>query len=121
MKPRLVSVFLVGCLFALIGGFTIARGLLALAHDVTSPNGPPSASTDALWTLGSGALAALGGVFLMRDIAWGRWLCAVWMGGHLLLSLMHSPAQLLVHALLFALIVFVLWRPKARAHFQESA
>jgi hypothetical protein len=120
MRPRLVSVYLLGWLFVAVGCVSLVRGLLALAHDLSSSNGPPTDSDDALWSIASGVWAAAGGALLLRDVGWARWLCAAWMGAHVVLSLMHSPAQLLVHALLFVLVVFVLWRSKARAYFQEA-
>jgi hypothetical protein len=120
MRPRLVSVVLLGWLFVAVGCYALVRGLFALAHDVSSTNGAPVESTDALWSVGSGVWAAAGGAMLLRDVGLGRWMCAAWMGAHVVLSLMHSTGQLVVHALLFVLVVFLLWRPKARAHFQEA-
>jgi hypothetical protein len=122
MRPRPISVVLLGWLFVAVGVFLLGRGLLAFLHDLTSSsNGPPVESDDALWILGSGAWALLGGALLLRNVGWGRWMCAGWMGAHVLLGLGHSHFALLFHALLFVLVVYLLWRPKVRAHFDEAS
>jgi hypothetical protein len=120
MRPRPVSVVLLGWLFVAVGVFSLARGLLAFLHDLSSSSTGALVESEAVWVLGSGALALLGGALLVRDVGWGRWLCAGWMGTHVLLSLGHSHFELLFHALLFVLVVYLLWRPKVSAHFSEA-
>ena len=68
----------------------------------------------------SGLLAIIGGVFTLRGRNWARWLCAVWMGGHVILSLFHSRWELLVHSLLFAAVLYVFFRPAASAYFRDA-
>jgi hypothetical protein len=65
-------------------------------------------------------LAVLGGVFVLRGRNWARWLVIAWMAFHVALSVLHTPAELATHAVLLALIAWLLFRPKARAYFDRT-
>lgn len=56
---------------------------------------------------------------LLRRKSLGRWLCAAWLGFHVILSLFHSPSEVAVHAVLFIAIANLLFRPSAAAHFRD--
>src|SRR5690349_20434966 len=54
-------------------------------------------------------LAVLGGVFVLRGRNWARWLVVAWMAFHTALSVLHTPAELAMHAALLALIAWLLF------------
>jgi hypothetical protein len=65
-------------------------------------------------------LGVLSGVFMLYGFNWARWLLVVWMGFHIILSILHSPLQLLMHSLIFAVILYFLFRPQASAYFRGA-
>jgi cytochrome b subunit of formate dehydrogenase len=65
-------------------------------------------------------LAVLSGVFMLYGFDWARWLLVVWLVFHVILSVLHSPFQLLVHSLLFAVVLYFLFRPPASAYFRGA-
>ena len=111
MKPRPLSITLIGWLFIVVG----AIALLYHRQEFTSPF-----DYDLLWVCLVRLLALLGGVFLLFGFNWARWLLAVWMGFHIVISAMHSLQELLIHALLFTVILYFLFRPKASAYFRRE-
>jgi uncharacterized membrane protein len=66
-------------------------------------------------------LAVVGGVFLLRGHNWARWLLVAWMAFHVALSVMHTPVELIMHAVLLVVIAFFLFRPKVSAYFRPAA
>lgn len=70
-------------------------------------------------TLGIRFLAIVAGAFLLLGSNWGRWLLAIWMTYHIILSLFHSPFELLIHGLLFSVIFYFLFRPEANHYFRR--
>ena len=65
-------------------------------------------------------LAGLGGLFMLYGINWARWLLVAWLGYHIILSIFHSPFQLLMHILIFAVLLYFLFRPRASAYFRGT-
>jgi hypothetical protein len=78
----------------------------------------PLAPAEHVEGLASGLLAIAAGIFMLRGRDWARWLAMAWMAFHVVLSLAHSPVELAVHALMFAVILAVLLRPPASAYFR---
>ena len=66
-------------------------------------------------------LAVLCGASMLYGFNWARWLLAVWIGYHLVLSALHSPLELMVHGLLFAVILYFVFRPQASAYFRGAS
>lgn len=65
-------------------------------------------------------LAVVSGVLMLYGFGWARWLLVVWMGFHIVLSALHSTLQLLMHSLLFAVILYFLFRPQASRYFRST-
>jgi hypothetical protein len=55
---------------------------------------------------------------MLRGLNWARWLLAVWMAYHVVLSILHSPVELMMHVLLFGVMGYFLFRPQASAYFR---
>jgi hypothetical protein len=65
-------------------------------------------------------LAIFGGAFLLGGANWARWLCLGWMACHVLISAFHSLAEVAVHGLIFAVLLYFLLRPSVTAYFVAS-
>lgn len=92
-----------------IGGFvTHFRDLLAT----------PS---EGVWIELTELVAVVVGVFLLRGRNWARWLAVAWIGFHVVLSVFVNIRQVAVHAVLAALIVWLLFRQGTASWFQPPS
>ena len=74
------------------------------------------------WMVHLSRLAAIvSGLFMLRGHNWARWLLAAWIAFHIVLSAVHSWLQLLIHVLIFSVILFFLFRPRASEYFAGSS
>lgn len=121
MSTRPLSVTLIAWLFVAIGVATAVGGLFPIAAAGWQGTGEFQERLAELTPMVLSALLALaGGVWMLRGRDLGRWLAAIWMGAHIVLSMLHSVSRTVAHALLFALIAFVLFRPAASAYFRAA-
>jgi hypothetical protein len=111
MNKRPLSVTVVGCIF-------IAAGVIGFAYHVTEFRSHPP--LEVVWVCLLRLLAILGGVFVIRGKNWARWLVLAWIGYHVGLSAFHQLFELVVHGVLFAVIAYVLFRPRASAYFRKE-
>lgn len=123
MSRRPTPVAIVGWLFVLTGAASLVGGIWRFVGDATRAGATAPTAHDMIdlgWVVASALIALVGGVFVLRGRAWARWVCAAWLGAHVVLSLWHSTAELAVHALFFVVIVVLLWWPRfARASASE--
>jgi hypothetical protein len=107
---RPFSVLLVASAYLAIGvvGFAAHFRELLQAHN------------DAPWIELTEFLAIVAGAFLLRRHNWARWLATVWIGFHVVLSAFHSVREMAIHALLLAVIAWLLFRPAASRYFQGA-
>jgi hypothetical protein len=68
----------------------------------------------------SPVLAILCGVFMLRGCNWARWLLIVWFGNAVAGDLLYFPWGLLQHSLLFAVVMFYLFRRPANEYFHGT-
>ena len=66
-------------------------------------------------------IAVVCGIFILRGCNWARWLLAVWFGYNVAGALFHWPFKSLIPALLFAVAVYFLFRPKSTQFFRGNA
>lgn len=111
MRPRSITV---------ISWLFVATGVIGLAYHATEFKADGPFQYDVVWVCLDRLLAILCGVFMLRGSNWARWLLAVWMGYHIALSVLHSRLQLFVHGLLFAIILYFLFRRQASAYFRSA-
>jgi hypothetical protein len=111
-KPPL-SVLLIGVLFVTLGCLDLYRGLAPLWHGATRLAG------DDWLVLIIGVAALVGGVLLILGHNWARWLLVAWMALHVVISVWH-PLQLVMHAVIFGLLTFVLFRGRAAEYFRRA-
>ena len=110
-RPRSITV---------ISWIFLAAGFIGLAYHATEFNAQSPFEYDVVWVCFVRLLAILCGVFMLRGSNWARWLLVVWLGYHVILSGLHTPFELLVHSLLFAGVLYFLFRPQASAYFRGT-
>jgi hypothetical protein len=110
MNKRPITVTYVGWLFLL-------AGVVGVVYHATEINMQDPFRAGPIGVLAVRLLAVVEAVFLFRAHNWARWLLVLWMGFHVVLSSFHSPAKLIVHGLLLALIVYILFRRPASLYF----
>ncbi|HWB10362.1 MAG TPA: hypothetical protein VG826_14115 [Pirellulales bacterium] len=121
MSKRPLTVSITGCVFIVTGGLSLAAALLKLFNQSADATGSAHLSVrDSMFVAATAILAVVGGVFLFRRHNWARWLCVVWMGGHVVISLLHSLQQSVVHGVFLAIIVYFLFRAPANAYFRGT-
>jgi hypothetical protein len=108
-RPRSITV---------ISWIFVAAGVVGLAYHATEFKAQRPFDYDFLWVCFLRLLAILCGVFVLRGSNWARWGLVVWLGYHVILSVLHTPFELLVHSLLFVAVLYFLFRPQASAYFR---
>src|SRR2546427_6050725 len=114
MNKRPRSITVISCIF-------LAAGFIGLAYHATEFNARSPFEYDVVWVCFVRLLAILCGVFMLRGSNWPRWLLVVWLGYHVILSVLHTPFELLVHSLLFAGVLYSLFRPQASVYFRPTS
>lgn len=108
-RPRAVTV--IGCLYILVG----AVGFVFRLRDLMAN---PAFGYDGVLIELTELLALIFGVFLLRGQNWARWGVLAWMAFHVLLSTFHALREFLVHASIFAVMAWFLFRPAAARYFR---
>jgi hypothetical protein len=109
-RPRSVTV---------IGGLFIAFGAIGLVYHATELDAGNGFQYDELLVLFVRLLAIVSGFYVLRGANWARWLTIAWMAYHVALSTFHSVGDTILHAVLLAVIGYVLLRPEASAYFRR--
>jgi len=113
MTARPVSVTLLSIIL-------IAGGAVGLVYHFSELNLRQLLHNDALWVELVRILAIVAGIFMLRGRNWARWLAMAWIAFHVIISFWHPWSQLAMHALVFALFAFFLFRPAATRYFRSE-
>ena len=111
MNKRPVSVTIIGCIFIVAG----VVGLTYHAGDFRTVR-PAEYALVCFVRL----LAIIGGAFLLRTRDWARWLLVAWMAWHVALSVLHTPVELVMHAVLLVVAAWFLFQPKTSMYFRRA-
>ncbi|HEU4769186.1 MAG TPA: hypothetical protein VFS77_17510 [Pyrinomonadaceae bacterium] len=115
MKERPLSITLISWLFIISGSIALVSALLPI---IGATPAQIVAEFKTHWMVHLLRLASIvSGLFMLRGHNWARWLLVVWMAIHIVIGALHSWMQLLLHALIFAVILFFLFRPGANGFF----
>ena len=112
-RPRTVS--LIGWFFVVyesVASVAALWGLLKSPHGVT-------ATSPGLLALATRILGVVGGALLLRGLGVARWLLAGCIAYHVLIGALHGPLQFVVHGVLCALLLYLLFRPPVSAWLLE--
>ena len=115
---RPLAITVVGWLFIAVGAVGLTYHLLP--QQLAGFKARHGTDAELVWVCAVRAVASLCGVFLLRGCNWARWLLAAWMAYHVALSLFHSAMEVVVHALLFGVVGYFLFRPQASAYFSRQ-
>jgi hypothetical protein len=110
-RPRSITV---------ISWIFIAAGAVGVAYHATEFKAQRPFDTNLLWICFVRFLAILCGAFMLRGSNWARWGIVVWLGYHVILSVLHTPFELIAHGLLLTVVLYFLFRPQASAYFRGS-
>jgi hypothetical protein len=113
MNRRPISVMVIAWIYILV----CISGIAAHITDF-SPRHP--FELEAIEALLVRLLGIVSGVFMLRRSNWARWLAVAWIAFHVGLSAFHSGRELVVHTLIFGLITFFLFRPRANEYFRAG-
>jgi len=102
----------------IISWFFIVAGAIGFVYHATEINIHNLFGDDLLLVLFVRLLAVAGGIFLLRGASWARYLLIAWLVYHVVLSFFHTFAETAMHAALFGMIAFFLFRPKANEYFK---
>ena len=113
MRLRPLAVTIIGCVYILTGAIT---GAFHFMHAWAQR----PLSSDLIWIELVAAAAIVAGGFLLRGRDWARWLALAWMAFHVVLSIFHSPGELAIHSLFFAILAYFLLRASASRFFRPE-
>jgi uncharacterized membrane protein HdeD (DUF308 family) len=88
-----------------IGLLFIVAGLAGLASQLWHAD-----RADRWWVIVSGTVALLGGILLLARYGWVRWILVAWLAFHVWISVGAEAEKLVIHAALFLLITWLLFR-----------
>lgn len=123
MAKRPLSITLIGWVFICVGGVSLVAGVSRFVADIAHAGTQGTNEHDLLdlfFVLVSAMVAVVGGAFVLRRRTGAPWVCAAWLGFHVILSIAHPISELVVHSLLFAVITYLLFRPRAAAYFRAT-
>ena len=123
MNQRPRSVTVISVVFIAFGGIALLTSLLPPADAASAQRVAEFKAQHPFEyapVLVARVLAVLCGVFMLCGFNWARWLLMAWMGYHVIIGFLHSPWSALAHSLLFSVVVFFLFRPRASAYFRGS-
>jgi hypothetical protein len=104
-----------------MGWMFIAVGVLAFAYHLTRVATFHPFPSDLLEVFVVELLAVICGLYILRGHNWARWLGVFWMAAHLIGNIFFFRQGILVHAVLFALIAYALFRPASTAYFRSCS
>ena len=118
MKVRPLSITIIAWLFILFGCIALLSGLLPLTG---ANRAQLVAEFKTHWMVHLSRLIQIaGGLFMLRGHNWARWLLVAWIVFHIVVGALHSWLQLFIHVLIFSVILFFLFRPRASEYFARA-
>jgi hypothetical protein len=113
MKKRPVAVTILSWIY-------IAVGAIGLAYHVNQFRTQAYHPAD-IWIALVGVVAIVAGVYMLHGDNWARWLAIVWIAFHVAISFLNGWQPVLVHVIIAAGIVWLLFQAEARAWFRPKA
>ena len=115
-RPRSITV--ISWIFIVFGSISFLVSLIPYVDAFATSR---LAYLKAHWMVHVARMAALvSGVFMLYGFNWARWLLVVWIVFHLILSALHSALELLMHSVIFAVVLYFIFRPQASAYFRRT-
>jgi hypothetical protein len=96
----------------------IVMGIVGLIYHAREFR-PPFSKSEFVFTELLRCLAIIAGLFMLRAKNPARWLAVIWVGLHVGISFYHEWQQVMMHAIFFVIITYLLTRPEANAYFRS--
>jgi|SRR5437867_497752 len=103
-----------------ISGLFLLAGAVGLAYHASECKLQVPFRYELVWVCLLRVLAIVGAVFMFRGQNWARWLILIWLAYHVVLSAFHALPELIMHAVLLAVIAWFLFRPSVSAFFHRA-
>jgi len=114
MNKRPIAVTGVSLLMMAAGVFGLARGFAGTKTLWPFP-------TDLIWIVILDLTGIACGVFMLRGRNWARWLTLAWIAGHVVIASFFMRQAILVHAVIFVLIAYLLiFRSDVQGYFRGA-
>jgi hypothetical protein len=113
MSERPLYVTVVGWIF-------IIAGVVGFAYHFEEWQGARGTLYEWLFVEVVRLLAIVAGAFLLKRKNWARFLVIAWMAFHVVLSAFHDLFEFGMHALLLAILLYLLFRPAANRYFRPG-
>jgi hypothetical protein len=110
MKKRPLSVTILAVILA-------AAGIVGLIYHLTEIKTVSPFPWEVLWVSVVRLVAIVAGVFMLRGRNWARWVAIAWIGFHVGISAFHSAREVVMHAILFAVFAYFLFRRVGSMYF----
>jgi len=114
MKKRPISITIVSWIY-------IAVGCMGLLYHSSEWKTPGAEHWQIVWVSAIRALAIVAGIYMLRAQNWARWLAIVWIAVHVVISMFDSWQPAAMHAVLLAVIVYLLIRRPAKLYFSGTS
>jgi hypothetical protein len=115
MEQRPRSITIISWLFIVFGSISLLSGVLPFGNITVAQR---IAELSGHWMVHLARIASIvAGVFMLYGRNWARWLLVAWMAFHIVISALHSALQLVLHAVIFSVILYFLFRRPASAYF----
>ena len=123
LMRRPLAIACVAWLFIVVGAAGLLRDWWPLltsqaAQQLAKLQADGLADLGPAWT--SRLVAIIGGAGLLRGRNWARWVLVAWMAFHIGLSVLHTWLELLEHSVIFAPILYVLFRGQSSRYLQQG-
>jgi hypothetical protein len=126
MKTRPTSVTVIAWILIVLGALSLVVSVFTIQNPMTQElmaKSPIPVSVQYLMLFAGLLISIVSGIFMLKGANWARMLYVIWGAIGFLVSLFTTPAKLMIipGLVVYAIIVFFLFRPKASAYFAGSA
>lgn len=112
-NQRPIAITAVSWLIIIAGIFGLTRGFVN-ARTLWPPE------QDLIWVVVVDAIGIACGIFMLRRQNWARWLTLAWIGSHVAIVSIYIRNEILPHAIIFALVAYLMFRTDVRAYFRRD-
>jgi hypothetical protein len=102
-----------------LGLLMMAAGAVGFVYHIREINLHHLFENDVMWVVPIRLIAIVCGIFMLSGHNWARWLTIVWLGFHVAIGGMHSLGEFAFHAVLLAMIAYILFRRPEADYFRK--
>ena len=103
-----------------IGWIYILAGAVGFAYHLTGFDTRHPFQDGFIWIEMIRVIALVAGVYMLRGQNWARWVALAWIALHVIVSAFHAASEFAAHAVLCAILAYLLFRPAAARYFRTA-